>query len=239
MKYTYRPFDTNRIICLTEFDIDILNNYKYDIYMISFNNLDLDKVIWDNKFNNVREIEINNCKFSHIPLTKYSKLETLVIKNSYLSNIKNICEDYKIYNFKKFVNLKYLDLSHNIIKNVYVIFENIKNLIFLNLSYNEISNIWIYENNYNLRILILNGLHLKCINFLNKLKNIKQFECNFNRKPLVVSNIFNQSIIILGLEYSKINHIHFNKNLKNLLYLQIRNNPLEYCYIDLPNLISF
>jgi hypothetical protein len=228
--------DYNEIVCSFYHDILSLNELKNNIKIkrIIFKYVNLDKLIWDDKFSELTELYIYNCSFNHLNITKYVSLERLVINNTNLSKLSNICEYDDINLLHNLIDLKYLDISNNNINNINKLFA--LNLKYLDVSNNPIKYIKFKYNNYTLGKLVINSLNLTRINFINKLKKIYEISCDGNKNRINLYGLYNSNIIKLSLSDSCINYISFNKNFKNLIYLDISNNCIEQYYINLYNL---
>ena len=165
-----------------------INNSK----IIQFNHIILDKI---DKIFDMRMKSINCSKTNIIKLPRFKSLESF----SLLKNFN--CSNNKLKNINKlqYINLEYLDCSHNFIS---ILPNKMENLFYLNCVNNKITKL----NNYYHNLEYLDFSHNNIVD-LNK-------------------NSFNKLKYLLGSS-NHIKKITGSNILTDLIYLDLSDNPLE------------
>lgn len=249
---------------ILQIDKNAFSNLK-NVKLLEFNDFRLGLNLTVSHFNNskIQTLEISNSKFSGFfvdPETnEHVKIENLIIKNSFLNridefalipNLKSITirnSGVSSLSFGLFQfgceNLKYLDLSFNLIKKIEnVSFIGLEGLDYLSLENNPIE--FIDQNAFlpfssSLTRLNLKSTHLRQFSFdfsLNYLKEI-DFSFNFNLEPESLRFILTSTPNLEYLNLEESGLIKKSKNLNSILDLfeteltEIKFKSLKY--IDL------
>lgn len=156
-------------------------------------------------------------------------MATFVIKNnykqyldslSYLSEYICLCS-YNLKtvpDLKRFINLKYLDLSHNSIHKV----ENVPNsVIFIDLNYNILNDMNDFKSLTNLRYLWVNN------NYIDKFQKINSLEgLEINNNYIESFKNCPPNISYLSCENNKIKSMKYIP--ESIQNLRIKNNEIEF-----------
>ncbi|ODV63066.1 leucine-rich repeat domain-containing protein [Ascoidea rubescens DSM 1968] len=174
-----------------------------------------------------------NLNISHLTLSKLELWSNLTLLPTYYEIL--------FYQVNKFLNLKYLNLSHNKIYNVKYLSKNLIHINHLNLSYNEIYSIDHLSHLINLKCLNLGHNHISKIENLSALINLKTVNLSLNQITKIeqLSNLTN--LIVLNLNSNKIDIIENLDYLTNLEYLNLSYNKINEIkqLPDLKNLKQF
>ncbi|CRG96514.1 leucine-rich repeat protein, putative [Plasmodium gallinaceum] len=185
-----------------------------------------------------------NKNIDNIPkeIEKYRHLKYINMSNNKISDIKNLCllpnivfldisfnviENLKDFKKNCLENCLYINISHNLIKNIEKIC--LKSIIEFDLSYNNISNFNIYFSN-TIKKLNLSNNYIKNLSFKNKLTNLEFLDLSSN--PLENLDFYENTP---NLNFLKINNISTLekdklKSLNNFKFLE---------YLDMDNYFYF
>ncbi|SOV23536.1 leucine-rich repeat protein [Plasmodium sp. DRC-Itaito] len=146
--------------------------------------------------------------------------------------------DFIPKNIIKYIHLKYINLSHNNIKDLVYLYV-LPDIIFLDVSYNMLKEIVELKKDHLKNCIYINLSH-NLISHMNNifLNNLVEFNISYNS----INNIniyLSNTIKILNLSNNNIKNINFKNTLYNLLDLDISSNPIENLdfYRFIPNLV--
>lgn len=205
------------------------------------------------RFQNLRELYINDNKLTTLNEAYFSGMHKL----EYLNTSYNDLKDIEDGTFHDLISLITLNLSYNSITNISkALFENNKNLTNLYLSDNKI--IFIEEDSFKMcnistiqlernsltgkikrdtfrglgsvTILDLSRQNISVIDdYIFDNSQLKIFNLSCNLITSISQNTFHSLILLekLDISYNLIEKIEFNDNLKNLKWLSLNNNRLK------------
>lgn len=227
-------------------DVTEITNFECLKNMKNLKSIEINKGLMYQEFikiinlSKLEEVIIRNSYISSLPVNTNS-LKKLTIKNSFLNDISNI-NTYK--------TLTYLDLSFNDISNINNISE-VKKINYLNLAYNNIENISKLENLVSIQKLYLNNNLITILNPVTNLLFLEEIDISNNQVVTVrdLANLkylhtlrcsFNNIITLEPLIESKsLMYIYANDNaIIDISYMSLIEN-LSYLNVENNNIIKY
>lgn len=219
---------------------------KLNILSLSNNNISIDKMLWFNQHDNLRDLIINNNKYNGTDTVidkifhPLPKLERLSLKNNGISNL-----NISLKNFAP--SLRSLDLSGNNMKSIDFIVNLPETISYLNLHNNSFSSI---KKNYlhnienlklsNNKITELCSINCKQYSFLSLegMRKLLNLNVSGNYIKTVTENAFRYTTNLVSLDLSR-NEIeslpeNIFRGLESLLELRMSHNRL----ISIPNICA-
>ena len=223
----------------------IINSIK-TLQKINLSNNNIEQLIF-NKSNGLIELELDNNKLNYLSFNSNNQLFEYLMylsvnenKLKAIDNINNLINleylslsvnELKQINIKKLSKLKYLQLKTNLLENL-VINKSNQLLQYIDISFNNLNSFTIIGECSSLKNLILDNNKLTTINFEENTNiNFNNFNNNIN------SNKF-KNIELLDISFNLINNIKFLIFFKNVQKLNISFNNIDNL-IDLLSILKF
>ena len=210
---------------------------------INLSNNHIEQIIFD-KSNGLIELELDNNKLNYLSFKTNNKsfdylmyLSANENKLQAIDNISNLINleylslsvnELKQINISKLTKLKYLQIKSNLLENV-IIYKSNQLLQFIDISFNNINNFTIMGEFSSLKNLILDNNKLSTINFEEN-KNI-----NINNN---INNNKFKNLELLDISFNLISNIKFLFLFKNVQKLNISFNNIDNL-IDLLSLLKY
>ena len=223
----------------------IINSIK-TLQKINLSNNNIEQLIF-NKSNGLIELELDNNKLNYLSFNSNNQLFEYLMylsvnenKLKAIDNINNLINleylslsvnELKQINIIKLSKLKYLQLKTNLLENL-VINKSNQLLQYIDISFNNLNSFTIIGECSSLKNLILDNNKLTTINFEENTNiNFNNFNNNIN------SNKF-KNIELLDISFNLINNIKFLIFFKNVQKLNISFNNIDNL-IDLLSILKF
>lgn len=231
---------------ITEISIKAFDSLtKLNILSLNNNNISINKMLWFNQHDNLRDLIINNNKYNGTDTVinkifhPLPRLERLSLKNNRISNL-----NISLKNFAP--SLRSLDLSGNNMESIDFIMNLPETVSYLNLHNNSFSNI--KKNLYNIENLLLSSNKIKELCSINckqhsslsleGMRKLLNLNVSDNCINTVTENAFRYTTNLVSLDLSRNEIESLPENifigLESLLELRMSHNR----FISVPNICA-